>query len=137
MPGVLTIVPVAFAFTVAVMASEMNEAPFSVPTFHTPVELEYVPTEGVAETNVRPAPNVSVTVTVVDAVNAGAPSRVYVIVSPAFGFASLTVSDIAVATEHDEMLCACAVAMKEILLPIIMTELKANAPRSAIMDNFF
>ena len=64
------------AFTVAEVVSVISEAPFNVPTFHTPVPLSYVPTEAFDETNVRPAPNTSVTVTVVEAVNAGAPVNV-------------------------------------------------------------
>jgi hypothetical protein len=88
------------AFTVAVIVSVIAEPPFNVPTFHTPVEPSYVPMELVQETSESPAPNISVTVTCVEVVNAGAPVNVYVIVSPTAGLLLSTVSASAVAMEQ-------------------------------------
>jgi hypothetical protein len=56
-----------------------------------PVELEYVPTEEVADTNVNPVPSWSVTMIVVEDVSETSPITVYVICSPTCGVGSLTV----------------------------------------------
>jgi hypothetical protein len=49
------------------------DMPVKVPTFQTPVELAYVPIDGVAETNVSPAPSESFTVICVEVVSDGIP----------------------------------------------------------------
>lgn len=72
----MIVCPSVPALTVAFTVRVMTEAPLSVPTFHVPCALSYVPLDGVAETNVTPEGKTLVIVTVVDAVNAGAPVRV-------------------------------------------------------------